>query len=73
MTGRTPHRQFVILASQVFSRDTRCTVIGKWAMTAARVFARQVREIPELLLRYGQDNLFDSTKFKQRFPEFKVV
>lgn len=27
----------------------------------------------ELLARYEHDNLFDSTKFKRRFPEFKVT
>ena len=33
----------------------------------------KVREIRELLPRYEQDNLFDSTRFKRRFPEFKVT
>lgn len=30
-------------------------------------------ELWELLPRYAQDNLFDSTRFKQRFPEFSVT
>jgi hypothetical protein len=32
-----------------------------------------VREIRELLPRYQQNNLFDSTKFKRRFPQFEVT
>ena len=31
------------------------------------------REIRELLPRYAQDNLFDSARFKQRFPAFEVM
>ncbi|NVM92851.1 hypothetical protein FHT32_006544 [Variovorax sp. SG517] len=42
-------------------------------LRAAGIFSRQVREIRELLPRYEQDNLFDSSKFKRRFPEFKVT
>ncbi|KHK49581.1 NAD-dependent dehydratase [Ralstonia sp. A12] len=70
---RLTYKQFVAMASQVFGRDASYTVIGKWAMTAAGLFSKPVREIRELLPRYEQDNLFDSTKFKRRFPEFKVT
>lgn len=71
--NRLTYKQFVAMASEVFGRDPSYTVIGKWAMTAAGLFSKPVREIRELLPRYEQDNLFDSTKFKRRFPEFKVT
>lgn len=48
-------------------------VIGKWRLAVAGLFSRQVREIRELLPRYEQDNLFDSGKFKRRFPAFEVM
>ena len=70
---RPTYKQFVTMASQVFGREPSYAVIGKWALTAAGLFSKQVREIRELLPRYEQDNLFDSTKFKRRFPEFKVT
>lgn len=70
---RPTYKQFVALASQVFGREASYTVIGKWAMTAAGLFSKPVREIRELLPRYEQDNLFDSAKFKRRFPEFNVT
>ena len=37
------------------------------------LFSNQVGELKELLPRYAQDNLFDSSKFKQRFPDFQVT
>ena len=40
---------------------------------AAGLFSKPARETRELLPRYEQDNLFDSTQFKCRFPEFKVM
>jgi nucleoside-diphosphate-sugar epimerase len=70
---RPTYKQFVALASEVFGREASYTVIGKWAMTAAGLLSKPVREIRELLPRYEQDNLFDSAKFKRRFPEFNVT
>ena len=42
-------------------------------MKVAGLFNKEVREISELLPRYKQDNLFDSSKFKRRFPDFAVT
>lgn len=70
---RPTYKEFVAMASQVFEREPSYTVISKWALTAVGLFSKPVREIRELLPRYEQDNLFDSTKFKRRFPEFQVT
>ena len=70
---RLTYKEFVAMASEVFERQPSHAVIGKWALTAAGLFSKPVREIRELLPRYEQDNLFDSTKFKRRFPEFGVT
>lgn len=70
---RLTYKQFVTLASEVTGTDLRYKVIGKWALTAAGLVSKQVRELRELLPRYEHDNLFDSSKFKQRFPEFQVT
>lgn len=70
---RPTYREFVAMASEVFGREPSYTVIGRWALAAAGLFSKQVGEIKELLPRYGQDNLFDSAKFKRRFPAFEVT
>lgn len=70
---RLSYRQFVELASEVLGVDPSYKVLGKWTLTAAGWVSKQVRELRELLPRYEQDNLFDSSKFKQRFPEFEVT
>ncbi|WP_416399908.1 SDR family oxidoreductase [Alicycliphilus denitrificans] len=70
---RLTYQEFVAMASEVFGREPAYSVIGKWTLTAAGLFSKPVREIRELLPRYEQDNLFDSTKFKRRFPGFAVT
>lgn len=70
---RPTYREFVTMACNAFGRPVSYKVIGRWAFTAAGLFSRQIREIRELLPRYGQNNLFDSSKFKRRFPEFEVM
>jgi len=70
---RLTYKEFVTMASAIFGRRPSYAVIGKWMLSAAGLFSKEIREIRELLPRYEQDNLFDSTKFKRRFPEFSVT
>ncbi|CAB3773774.1 NAD-dependent dehydratase [Burkholderia sp. MSh2] len=70
---RPTYREFVAMAGEAFGQPSAYTVVGKWAFIVAGMFSRQVREIRELLPRYEQDNRFDSTKFKRRFPGFEVT
>lgn len=70
---RPTYKQFVTLAAEVFGRPPVYTVLPRFAMAAAGLFSKEAREIRELLPRYQQDNLFDSNKFKRRFPDFTVT
>jgi nucleoside-diphosphate-sugar epimerase len=70
---RPTYRQFAVMACEAFGRKPSHTVLRRWMMTAAGLFSPQAREIRELLPRYEQDQLFDSTRFKQRFPAFEVT
>lgn len=70
---RLTYKQFVTMAAEVFGREPSYTVVPKMGFAVAGLFSGQVREIKELLPRYACDNLFDSSKFKQRFPAFRVT
>ena len=70
---RPTYRQFVTEACKVFGQPVAYTVLGSWTLAAAALFSPKVREIRELLPRYAHDNLFDSTKFKSRFPDFRAT
>ena len=71
--NRPTYRELVTMACEAFGRPVAYKVLGKWTLVAAGLVSRRVRELRELLPRYGQDNLFDSSKFKRRFPDFEVT
>lgn len=71
--SRPTYKKFVELAAEEFGADAAYTVVPKWALTAAGAVAPPLREIRELLDRYAHDNVFDSTKFTSRFPDFEVT
>ncbi|MGR5945253.1 NAD-dependent epimerase/dehydratase family protein [Enterobacter sp. C4G1] len=70
---RLTYQQFVTLACDIFGQQADYSVISKLAFTVAGVVSKGAREIRELLPRYEFDNLFESAKFKQRFPDFAVT
>jgi len=70
---RLTYRQFVALAAEVFGVAPSYKVLGKWTLTAAGLVSKPVRELRELLPRYERVKVFDSGKFKRRFPEFEVT
>ncbi|MBN8482966.1 MAG: NAD-dependent epimerase/dehydratase family protein [Xanthomonadales bacterium] len=70
---RPTYAHYVTIACDVFGRAPAWTVLRHWQLVAAGLFSKPAREIRELLPRYAHDNLFDSTKFKRRFPDFAVT
>ncbi|NIF36278.1 NAD-dependent epimerase/dehydratase family protein [Enterobacter sp. Tr-810] len=70
---RLTYQQFVTLACDIFGQQADYSVISKLAFTAAGLVSKGAREIRELMPRYEFDNLFESAKFKQRFPDFAVT
>lgn len=70
---RLTYRELIELAAEVFESAPSWKLMSRQVFVLAGLFSRSAREIRELLPRYAQDNLFDSTKFKRRFPEFRVT
>ncbi|MGN7862327.1 NAD-dependent epimerase/dehydratase family protein [Microbacterium sp. 22303] len=70
---RLTYHEFVGAAAAAFDRDPGYRVVPEWVLRAAGVFSPAAREIQELLPRYRYDNRFDSSKFVERFPDFRVT
>ena len=70
---RPTYREFVAMAAEAFGREPRHRVIPRWLLRAAGGVNAQAREIRELLPRYASDSIFDSAKFRSRFPDFRVT
>ncbi|MDW9379183.1 NAD-dependent epimerase/dehydratase family protein [Chryseobacterium sp. JV558] len=67
------YKEFIALASQVYGKELRYSVIPKLFFTIGSLFNKNAKELLELLPRYQYDNIFDDSKFRKRFPEFPVT
>ncbi|MFT3738685.1 MAG: NAD-dependent epimerase/dehydratase family protein [Breznakibacter sp.] len=71
--NRLTYKEFIALASDIYGKQLQYSVIPKFVFKIGSIFNKQLREVQELLPRYEHNNIFISTKFKQRFPEFSVT
>ncbi|MGJ1432924.1 NAD-dependent epimerase/dehydratase family protein [Sphingobacterium spiritivorum] len=71
--NRLTYKAFIELVSDVYAKPLSYSVIPNIILKLGAVFSRKIREIQELLPRYAYDNIFDSDKFKKRFPDFSVT
>jgi nucleoside-diphosphate-sugar epimerase len=70
---RLTYKQFITEIESHLNRTVKYTVLSRFVLKIASLFDHNLRETQELLPRYAIDNLFDSTKFKNRFPDFSVT
>ncbi|SUJ28680.1 NAD dependent epimerase/dehydratase family [Sphingobacterium spiritivorum] len=71
--NRRTYRTFIELVSDVYGKPLSYSVVPNIILKLGAVFNRKTREIQELLPRYAYDNIFNSDKFKKRFPDFSVT
>jgi nucleoside-diphosphate-sugar epimerase len=70
---RLTYAQMIDIASEVTGRRIGYTTVPDRLFRLAGRVNPAVREAAELLPRYHDDNIFDSTKFATRFPDFEVT
>lgn len=70
---RRTYAELIALAGDITGRRIGYTVLPMAVFAIARRFSPPLDEMYELLGRYRGDNLFDSSKFAARFPEFVVT
>ena len=72
-----PHRlsyaDMITIAAEVTGRKIPYTTVPELLFRAGGLVNGSVKEASELLPRYRQDNVFDSTKFAARFPDFDIT
>lgn len=67
------YKKLIEITEEVTGKNIKYTVLPMWAFKIGSLFNGQVKELMELLPRYKYNNIFNSDKFKKRFPEFKVT
>ncbi|WFF07820.1 NAD-dependent epimerase/dehydratase family protein [Micromonospora sp. WMMD1076] len=71
--NRLTYQAMIDIASHTTGRKIPYTTVPRWAFTIGGLINPAAREAGELLPRYRQDNIFDSSKFTTRFPDFPVT
>ncbi|MEA5128674.1 MAG: NAD-dependent epimerase/dehydratase family protein [Proteiniphilum sp.] len=67
------YKQFIGLASEVYGKRLKYSVVPKFIFKIGAMFNKSVKELQELLPRYEYHNVFDDSKFRKRFPDFEVT
>lgn len=67
------YKEFIRIASGIYSKDLPYSVVPKSVFKIGALFNKRLKELLELLPRYEHDNIFDDSKFRNRFPEFQVT
>lgn len=70
---RLTYQQLIQTASHVYQQELRYFILKSWMFKVGGVVSQPMKEIQELLPRYRYDNLFNSDKFQQRFPDFRIT
>lgn len=71
--NRLTYSEFMGEISNQLGRKIKYSVLGKFLLNVLSFINGNIKETLELLPRYEIDNIFDSSKFKKRFPDFKVT
>ncbi|AQX85633.1 NAD-dependent epimerase/dehydratase family protein [Elizabethkingia bruuniana] len=67
------YREFIRTASGIYGKDLKYSVVPKFVFSIGALFNKKMKELLELLPRYEHNNIFDDSKFRKRFPEFKAT
>ncbi len=67
------YKQFIALASTIYEKELKYSIVPKFVFKIVARFNDRIKELQELLPRYEHDNVFDDSKFRNRFPDFNVT
>lgn len=67
------YHELVQLTNQITQHNFHYTVLPMWLFKVARPFNQGIQELFELLPRYRYDNIFITSKFQTRFPDFPIT
>lgn len=70
---RLTYAETIGIAAEILDRDISYRTVPAAVFALGGLVNPSVREANELMPRYRQDNIFDSTKFATRFPDFDVT
>lgn len=71
--NRLTQKEFIQFTSEIYGEKLDYIILKNWMIRIISLFNPAMKETIELLYRYKVDNIFDSSKFKRRFPDYKIT
>lgn len=71
--NRLTAKEFIQEASSAYGHKLHYFVLKNWMINLLANFNPYLKETVEILHRYQTNHIFDSSKFMNRFPDFKVT
>lgn len=71
--NRLTPKEFIQFTGEIYGEKLEYIVLKNWMIRIISLFNPGMKETIELLYRYKTDNIFDSSKFKRRFPDYKIT
>jgi len=71
--NRLTCKAFIGVISKQLGREINYLKLMNWMIQLISLINPNLKETKELLPRYAIDNIFDSTKFKEKFPTFSIT
>ena len=66
-------KEFIQLTGEIYGEKLNYIVLKNWMIRLISLFNSGMKETLEILYRYKTDYIFDSSKFKRRFPDYKIT
>ena len=66
-------KEFIQITSKIYGEALDYIVLKSWMIRWMSLFNSDLKESIELLYRYKTDYIFDSSKFKRKFPDYKIT
>ena len=71
--NRLTTKEFIQFTAEIYDEKLDYIVLKNWMIRLISLFNPDMKETIELLYRYKTDNIFDSSKFMRRFPDYKIT
>jgi len=66
-------KEFIQFTSEIYGETLEYFILKSWMIRWLSLFNSDLKESIELLHRYETDYIFDSSKFKRKFPDYKIT
>ena len=71
--NRLTTKEFIQFTEEIYGKRLDYIVLKNWMIRLISLFNPDMKETIELLYRYKTDNIFDSSKFMRRFPDYRIT